>query len=122
MLSENDKAINLVVSLIGLTNNKKIVWRREPFRSQQLSDLSSIYIAQVDMDIFRLSGAEPTNYSDYRRYRRHGVTLDIIDPEGRTLWRCPPNPAIEDLFRIVEGASFDVDRVMARLDSLAKAS
>jgi hypothetical protein len=126
MLNDNDKAIHLVVSLIGLTNSKKITWRREPLQlgrpPYDVRFLNPVYVAQVNMDIFRLSEFEYRRQGENRHHWKHGAALDIIDLDGRVLWRCPPNPAIEDLLRIVEEATFDVDEVMARLDLLRQAS
>jgi hypothetical protein len=85
--------------------------------------LDFAYVAEVSKDVFRLSEYRHREFYDEDRFHwASGIELEIIDGEGRSLWTCPPNPAVRDLFEIVVEATTDIDGVMARLDSFAKAS
>jgi hypothetical protein len=127
MLTENDKGIELAVRLIGLTNSKKIRWRRE---SPQMHDLPQgrkyiayVYVAEVGDDIFRLAEFEYkiSNEEDFYGWDR-GIDLDTIETHGKLLWHCPSNLAVYKLFQIVADEMADVDNVIARLDALRQAS
>jgi hypothetical protein len=126
MSNDRDKITKLVLRLIGLTNSRKIKWRREVPNSRELPHdrryLNYVYITQIEVDIFRLSEFEYKSYIEDETFWEYEKALEIIDLDGRTLWRCPPNPAIEDLFRIAADATAEIDRIMQSLDSLAEAS
>ncbi|CAK0759729.1 hypothetical protein CCP1ISM_9390001 [Azospirillaceae bacterium] len=121
----NDKGIQLTVDLTMLTNNGTIKWERELSTKRAPScdeeNFGFFYICRNDGDLFRLREFNLTFYIEDQRCSSVGIALEIIDEEGRVLWRVPNNPALQYLFNRVQEKSANVDAVLERVSRLTKA-
>lgn len=125
-MSSVHKVSRLVTRLIQLTGQGKVRWVRLPPAECSLAGNERVngfvYRVSIDGDHFQVYEYEHQDLWEGEILMWvPDLALELIDADGRVIWRAPKNVGIAHLYQAVSEQAADLDRLMAKLDRLAAA-
>lgn len=118
------KESELITRLIDLTRQGKLTWQRKNAPDLTRPDgerfVDLVYLSHVDGDIFRVSRILVRCYKDFADFDWEDDTaLELVDEQGRILWRCPKHFAVTHLLQAIEEKNVNLDVLIGKLARMA---